>query len=559
MHNSTTQCRKPVTVLLLTATALLFAIIVTVVTLSNNALAQPIGTTTEFLTYENAREGINLEYPSDWTPIERSPGDDPTFVIGFVSPRQSPTDQFAESFAINIETVPEDMILQEYTEIGNQTIRTIFPDAQIITSTDDITLSGEPAHVVTYSATLEDGTSGQITQVWTVTGSKAYVLTYIAESNEYQAFTEVVDRMISSFQITQQEEQQPQQEEEWLLYENATYGVSMLYPSTWIQQSSAEEYNGYIVVSDFFTPEEQVGSFASVSIVIDNMPQSMNIEAYLNEGIASYMQEAAFRDFQVISSSTDNFTLADMPAYSFEATYTDTEFGPQHLLEVGTIIDNRGYFLQYFADSPVYQEYLPIVQETIESFRITQPAVVNESIAATTANNASDFESARQQFLSVWQQIPFNASFSTFIDRFSDQGYGIYTEHRSNVFTPYDTIVLYLEPVGFTHRPVLGEQGEQLYQINLTASLQIIQDMTTSPKAVQAINQTILDIEPIVIVSHRQNTELFMTIPINLQQLDPPFPEGDYTITYEITDGESGQSFTIEKEVMIAHIVSSTT
>jgi hypothetical protein len=95
----------------------------------------------------------------------------------------------------------------------------------------------------------------------------------------------------------------------------------MLYPpSIWIQQSSAEEYDRYIVVSDFFTPEEQVGSFASVSIVIDNMPQSMNIEVYLNEGIAIYMQDPSFRDFQVISSSTDNFTLVEMPAYSFEAT-----------------------------------------------------------------------------------------------------------------------------------------------------------------------------------------------------------------------------------------------
>jgi hypothetical protein len=382
MHDAKTKRQEPAA--LLAAAALLFTV---VATSSNNALGQPA----EFLAYENAREGINLDYPSDWTPVEASPGDDPTFAVGFVSPRQDADDQFAESLAINIETVPEDITLQEYTEVGNQTIRTIFPDAEMTMSTDDITLSGEPAHIVTYSATLDDGTSGQITQVWTVTGGKAYVLTYRAESDEYQTFTEVVDRMIGTFQIT-------------------------------------------------------------------------------------------------------------------------------------------------------------------------EPAVVSESIpAATTANNATDFESARQQFLSVWQQIPFNASFSTFIDRFSDQGYGIYTEHRSNIFAPDDTIVLYLEPVGFTHKPVLGEQGEQLYEINLTATVQITQNLETSPEAVQAINQTISDIESIVMVSHRQNTELFLTIPINLRQLDPSFPEGDYTITYEITDGDSGQSFTLEKEIRIAETVSPTT
>lgn len=383
MHNARTKRQEPVALL---AVALLFAVIVT--SSSNNALGQPA----EFLTYENDRDGFNLDYPSDWTPVEAEPGDEPTFAVGFVSPRQGADDQFAESLAIHIETVPEDTTLQEYTEIGNQTIRTIFSDAEITMSTDDITLSGEPAHIVTYSATLDDGTSGQITQVWTVTGGKAYVLTYRAESDEYQTFTEVVDRMIGSFQIT-------------------------------------------------------------------------------------------------------------------------------------------------------------------------QPAVVSESIPAATAanNNASDFEVLRQQFLSGWEQIPFNASFSTFIDRFSDQGYGIYTEHISNIFAPDDTIVLYLEPVGFIHKPVLGEQGEQLYQINLTASVQITQNSTTSPEAVHASNQTISDIEPIVMVSHRQNTEMYMTVPINLRQLDPPFPEGDYTITYEITDGESGQIFTMEKEVRIAETISPTT
>ncbi len=51
---------------------------------------------------------------------------------------------------------------------------------------------------------------------------------------------------------------------------------------------------------------------------------------------------------------------------------TQIEFGPQYVLEVGTIIDNRGYFIQYFADPPVYQQYFPIVERMIESFEITQ-------------------------------------------------------------------------------------------------------------------------------------------------------------------------------------------
>lgn len=394
MDNATIQCRKLVTILLLADTALLFAIILIAGTPSNNVLAQPLETTTreeilEFLTYENAVAGISLEYPSDWTPIESNISDDPTFIVGFVSPPTRAGDQFAETFAINIETVPEDLTLQEYTEIGNQTIRTIFPGAEILTSRDDMTLSGEPANVVTYTATLENGTSGQITQVWTVTGGKAYVLTYRAESNEYEIFTPVVDRMIGSFQI------------------------------------------------------------------------------------------------------------------------------------------------------------------------ISQPAAVSESIP-TTGNNASDIEALRAQFLSGWEQLPFTAAFSTFIEPNSDRGYGVYSEHRSNVFNPDDTVVLYLEPIGFRHEPVLGEEGEELYQINLTASVLMTQDMSRSPVASTPINQTVADLEPIVIVSHRQNTEMYMTIPIYLYEAQPPLPEGDYTISYTLTDGVSGQSFTIEENITIAETVSPT-
>jgi hypothetical protein len=43
-----------------------------------------------------------------------------------------------------------------------------------------------------------------------------------------------------------------------------------------------------------------------------------------------------------------------MPAYAFEVSYTDPEFGPQHVLEVGTIIDNRVYYGQYMADTTTY-------------------------------------------------------------------------------------------------------------------------------------------------------------------------------------------------------------
>ena len=167
---------------------------------------------------------------------------------------------------------------------------------------------------------------------------------------------------------------QQQQQEEWSLSQTATYGVSMRYPSNWTQQNSTVVAGDdrFVYISEFFSPEEADGYFAYVPIVIDGMPQSTNIEGYLNESIDILRQDQDFEGLQVLSSSVGNFTLAGMPAYSFEIAYTDPEFGPQNMLEVGTIFDNRVYYIQYFADLPIYQKYFPIVERMIESFQIMQ-------------------------------------------------------------------------------------------------------------------------------------------------------------------------------------------
>jgi hypothetical protein len=42
------------------------------------------------------------------------------------------------------------------------------------------------------------------------------------------------------------------------------------------------------------------------------------------------------------------------------------------MLEVGRIFGDKVYYIQYFADPPIYGKYFPIVQRMIESFEILQ-------------------------------------------------------------------------------------------------------------------------------------------------------------------------------------------
>lgn len=187
------------------------------------------------------------------------------------------------------------------------------------------------------------------------------------------------------------------------------------------------------------------------------------------------------------------------------------------------------------------------------SYGQQSPTFPSDQTANSTADNAtalattSDFETARQQYLEAWNQTEFDIAFSTFIEPYSEQGFGVYSAHTSDVFRPGDTIALYVEPVGFSHTPVLDEQGETQYQMNLTARV-AIEDESGNLLA------TIEDLPPFELVSHHKNTELFMTVIVTQQE---PFPEGMYRLTYEIGDGQTGETMQLTKEIRVAQTVSS--
>ena len=103
-------------------------------------------------------------------------------------------------------------------------------------------------------------------------------------------------------------------------------------------------------------------------------------------------------------------------------------------------------------------------------------------------------------------------------------------------------MVLYVELVGYDHLSVRDDQGNRLYLMNMTADY-IIADVNGTEL------QSIEDVPAGSIVSHKPNTELFLELSLTQET---PFPEGEYLITYVITDEVSGESITIEKQVTVA-------
>ncbi|MGC1131574.1 MAG: hypothetical protein WA941_02025 [Nitrososphaeraceae archaeon] len=172
-----------------------------------------------------------------------------------------------------------------------------------------------------------------------------------------------------------------------------------------------------------------------------------------------------------------------------------------------------------------------------------QTGLVNQTESSpVTTSSIEDFETLKQQYLSQWENIAFQPAFETFVADGSVQGYGVYREQPSNIFVPGETIVLYVEPVGYAFKEGVDREGNILHSYNLTANI-IISDnrgnQLTDPISIESENSL-----------NSFNKELEAFLPVSLTQSEP-FPVGEYTIAYTITDGVSGESFDIVKDIRI--------
>ena len=167
--------------------------------------------------------------------------------------------------------------------------------------------------------------------------------------------------------------------------------------------------------------------------------------------------------------------------------------------------------------------------------------ISNNSQTASTPNILK-YEAAREQFLKVWDQLEFEPRVATFVNGSEVIGAGQYQEH-SNVFAPGEEIVLYVQPIGFGHKQIQGQNGEKLYLMNFTA------DIILSTK-----NGTIIgggqDIPVTQLISHYRNVELLATLTLTI----PPDQsiKGDYLARYTMNDQTTGKSFDITKDVTIS-------
>ena len=339
----------------------------------------------------------------------------------------------------------------------------------------------------------------------------------------------------------------------------------------------------------------RIGNMSSfASLVINNIKQSTPGFRLIESNTSSVKTVA---NAGAGSGSTSSATI---PAQ--EIVYTAA--GPVHkTMAVYAIKGDKAFYISYLTETEeIYSSYSPIAQKMIDSFQIVDAKSTTANITTKTApissgstvlgngreksttaspttplpfsnttstsgvshssssssnatiqKEATELNAAREQLLLAWNRTGFHSQFDTYVN--SADGYGVYEEHKSNVFKPGEPIILYVEPVGFTHLPINGggvpntnSNNTKLYLINLTAGI-VLSDkqgnILLGRENIPLLN----------VISHNKNTELFMNLRVTQSSL---FPAGDYVVTYTVTDVPSGKNFKIVKDIVVAGRGSST-
>jgi hypothetical protein len=153
-----------------------------------------------FLTYENnSTLGIKIQYPTNWQRIE---SEDNVHGVLFLSPSESNSDRFLESFSVsssslfnsnnnNVDELARRAISEHIEHLS---------DFQLV-YTKLITVKDNPAYMLVYKYTDLVFGKAMAMDIGMTNGDKVYVLSYLAEPAKFLFYLPTIQKMIDSFGI----------------------------------------------------------------------------------------------------------------------------------------------------------------------------------------------------------------------------------------------------------------------------------------------------------------------------------------------------------------------
>jgi hypothetical protein len=163
-------------------------------------------------------------------------------------------------------------------------------------------------------------------------------------------------------------------------YTNTKYGIKLQYPHNWVIE--ADDYatgaagQAGIQIASFYLPDVNNG-LPFFRIGTDDLTkeypnlQKVSVTQYLNRSLV-HKNSTGFPGFSLIESDTTSRRLANSSAYTIVWTYTHPTYGMRKSIEIATILDGRGYFVDYTVAGANFSKFLPVAEKMIESFQKTK-------------------------------------------------------------------------------------------------------------------------------------------------------------------------------------------
>jgi S1-C subfamily serine protease len=161
------------------------------------------------------------------------------------------------------------------------------------------------------------------------------------------------------------------EEEDLPSFENNSYGITIQYPANWTKDEEDLDPTDPITnIVTFSAPfDSRLDQYSeNFGMSIENLTDTnMTLEEYADSLIANYNE--TLTDFKLIESNTNSTLGGSNPAYRL--VYSDREDDTSYrTMEVGTIIGDKVYFIEYIAEEENYSDYLPIVYTMADSLEI---------------------------------------------------------------------------------------------------------------------------------------------------------------------------------------------
>ena len=182
-----------------------------------------------------------------------------------------------------------------------------------------------------------------------------------------------------------------------LKYENSTYGIKMVYPSNWqkieTKSHDRENHDNNKDIAEFrlsssasnpsidqATLRISIHKLHSQNIIVNlftffdkTASQKISLEGFVLSHVTTLL--TTLPDFHLIASDSRGITLPDnTPAHKL--VYEYREQGQKNVLnkvmEILIVKGDTGYIIRYLAEESKYLDYLPIVQQMVNSVEISR-------------------------------------------------------------------------------------------------------------------------------------------------------------------------------------------